>query len=349
MVQVLPQQPSLTEMLGAGLGQGVQTGTQGLMESLIKEQMQQRQFSKLSEALFGSPQQTTQQPSTGSQLESDVREAQKPQVSPLEQAQDKVEQIATNPVAMMQLESINPQMANMVQKMYDTQLKEKELQQKHGYEQQKLASSESKDYKKRIEELESSLPDKRMGLYRIEDAMKSGDLKSLGNLWADIMEAKGLPGDYFRSNSAAALQSATKEFFLADLSKIKGGRPNQFIEKQLSSAYPKALYDPLANKKILKAMKIGTEITEKEVELYNKISDEMEAKGKFVPGNVSKLVNRELKKFVNQKEDELTEYYQSLEKTSKSNKKTEFFDLNGHQYNIPKHLVPAFKKEMGIK
>lgn len=342
MVQILPQEQTLGSLLGAGLGAGVQTGLTGLMDTFLKEKIQERQMKRLSESLGFTPQQAslpineTQTPSLN------ISQGQSPQMS-------NIERIATNPEAMTRLEVINPQMANMVQKMYETGLKQKELTQKHEYEQTKLASAESKDYKTRIDEIQSSLPDKRMALYRIKDALQSKDIKSTQNFIADYLESKGLPGDYARTSSGAALQSAVKEFLMGDIARIKGGRPNQFIEKQLASAYPKAGYDKIANQKILKAMETGTEIAQKEADIYNKISDEYEAKGKHIPGNISKLVNNELKAFVKQKEDELQKYYQSLNKPSKKQSNTEYFNIEGKAYNIPKHLVPTFKKEMGIK
>lgn len=322
MVQTLPEGPSLMELLGSGIGMGLQTG--------LKQLAEERDFNKIFNNL----------PRTNNGME---------EPSGSSQGISNLERIVTNPQAMDILFRKNPQRANMFLQMYRNQLSARKAMSQEELARTKIASTESKKYRERVEDIESSLPDKRMALSRIEDSLKSNDLKSFSNFMADYLESQGKPGEYLRTNSGAALQSATKEFLMGDIARIKGGRPNQFIEKQLSSAYPKAGYDKIANQKILKAMQTGVDIIEKEKEIYNRLSDEFEAQGKPVPGNVSKLVNKELKPYVLQKEKELQNVYQSLNNASKKISNSESFEINGKKYNIPKHLVPSFKKEMGIE
>lgn len=287
-------QPSAGTRIAESIGKGLTTGIQGALEARLagmKEAEKQKQQLQLIDemrkrGMFGNA------PSTESDAE--LETGVEPTVAQMPQE-------GTDTATRMAIATLSPAAANALEHEEKMKIKQKEL-----------ALGESKDYRKKIEEVSSSLPDKRIALFRIEDALKNNDLSSIQNFFADLAESKGLPGDYLRTSSSAALQSGVKEFLLGDIARIKGGRPNQFIEKQLASAYPQAGYDKTANMKILKAMKTGTEIAQKEIEIYERISDEYEARGKPVPGNISKLVNKELKKYVTEKEDELQEYYQRL-------------------------------------
>ena len=293
MVQILPQEDSLGALLGRGFGAGIQQFSESLRS--------QREMNQLLGMI------EKKQPSDTS-LQAEQTSGGSPQASQM----TNIEKIASNPTAMMLLANKNPKVANQIQTMYENQLKQKELAQKHEYEQQKLASAESKKYKERIEELQPTITEKEISLERIKDALSSNDLKGVRNFIADAMESKGLPGEYIRKSSATALNSAVKEFFLNDIARIKGGRPNQFIEKQLSASYPKAGYDPKANEKIFLSMQAGVDLLKKEGEIYNKISNEYESKGKFVPGNIAKLVNQELKPFAEEIEKKLIEQYKEI-------------------------------------
>ena len=316
MVQVIPQEESLSALLGRGLGTGVSTG----LEAALKQQMEmakmQRQQQMLSQALgFGQP--TSQQglpiqgqlPQAGA-----VQPSQEIEMGELSPQDQQIKAIARNPQAMMQLEAIDPNAARTVMQMNEAIIERQKMAQKGMFEERRVASEESKKYREKIEEQMTSLPDVRMASMRIEDALKSNDLKSFRNFWADYMEAKGQPGEYFRTSSGAALQSAVKEMLLGDIGRIKGGRPNQFIERQLAGSYPRAGYDPNANQKILAALNVGKDIKEKEVELYQQISDQYEARGKHIPGNIALVVNKQLKPYVIEREKQLSEDYRILNK-----------------------------------
>lgn len=185
-------------------------------------------------------------------------------------------------------------------------------------EQQKLAAKEQTEigkegrqraekFNEKISTYRDALPDLETSLIRIQDALSSKDLKSVQNFLADRFN-----NDYLRTSSSAALNSAVKEFLLADLGRIKGGRPNQFLEQQLSQSYAKAGYDPKANDKIFSAMESGVDIKRKEIEIADRIREQYDSKGKPLPSNFENLVYKELRPYVLNKEKELTKEYKSI-------------------------------------
>lgn len=311
----LPQ-AGLLEALGTGIGSGMQAGLQSQMQlrnALALEKQKQKAkeegFSNLMKALgFGMG-----EPSAEGMPQGEQRTGQQIPVAQQEDQMSNLERIATNPQAMAAISAYNPQIASQLQQMYGNVLKQRESEKKMELAERKVETAESKDYRHKIEEKMSDMPDKRMALLRIRNAMNEGDLKSFQNFWGDFLEAKGLPGEYVRTSSASALQSAVKELLLSDIGRIKGGRPNQFIERSLSQSYPKAGYDPKANEKIYSALEMGLDVAEKEIEIYDKISKKYESIGKVVPGNVATLVNRELKPYVTEREKQLVKKYKEID------------------------------------
>jgi len=124
MVQVIPQGPSLAELLGGGIGAGVQTGLQGKMELMQKlklEEQKQKQTQDLIGSLFGGQEQI-EQPAEG----------QAPDVAGAGAQDTQLERIATNPQAMMQMAAQNPQMAAQIQNMYGNLIARRKEERKAG-------------------------------------------------------------------------------------------------------------------------------------------------------------------------------------------------------------------------
>lgn len=172
-----------------------------------------------------------------------------------------------------------------------------------------------------------------------------------------LAEKTGYEG--FRSSKGAELQSAIKQYFLGDLSSIKGGRPNQLIERQLLDAYPRIGRDPISNQKILVGMKMQQEIQRKKVELTRDMEEKLLAKQGYLPPGFQSMIKRELKPFVNQIEKDtinklsaLSKYQNEYEKVaSKQLKKGEILMLSpdGSYEAIPKSNFDKAKEQGYIK
>lgn len=127
------------EALGAGIGQGVSAGLQGLLGSYFKERQQARQLDQLSKAL-GFTAQAATTPDINNQMPIEETSGSSPQVS-------NIERIATNPEVMTRLAAINPNMASQVQKMYENQLAREKFAFEKEKEQRKrgLVTPEAKE------------------------------------------------------------------------------------------------------------------------------------------------------------------------------------------------------------
>jgi hypothetical protein len=320
MVQILPAVPSFGSQLANVLGKAGSDIGQGFMDRSTMQQLQNPNLTPMqrialisslpkekaavvaslySPVLKEEAKMSSLQDVLGSQTQNNqpiqpTAQEGEPQLEG-EQAvsPDKVEQPLWDTLSQQQKAKLSvrfPQMA----KQFESE----------SYHEAKTALESNKKYGERIETIRSELPNKRIAMMRIQDALKNNDLKNLGNFWADYTG-----NEYFKNESSAALTSAVKEFLLQDIGTIKGGRPNQFIEKQLAESYPRAGYDPKANEKISAAMQTGVDIAQKEEELYSNLEDKYKGK---LPSNISRIVNKDLKKYTIEKEQELKEKYDEI-------------------------------------
>jgi len=127
MVQIIQQQPSLAELLGAGMGAGISTGIQNKLDLMLKEKANQQQMERLGQMLgFDQPEELVET--------TDIAEGEEaPKKTALEQRETQLEKLATNPMAMMELAQSNPQVANQIQSMYTNLLNRRKEERKVGF------------------------------------------------------------------------------------------------------------------------------------------------------------------------------------------------------------------------
>lgn len=288
MVQVLPAVPGFGEKLIETLSQAGSSVARGLQ--------QRNAVTALQQAL--NPMTNADMPSSQGMLSSPMSSF--PQSQP---------QSEVNPAKVMQLyqlaeRAVGPEGAKQLAGAY---LEKQKQATKEQAEISKEGRARSEKYLDKVSGERTVLPDLETSLVRIEDALASKDLKSIQNWIADRTG-----DDYLRTSSSAALNSAVKEFLLADLGRIKGGRPNQFLEQQLSTSYPKAGYDPKANDKIFLAMQSGVDLRRKEIEISDGIKERFDNAGRPLPSNFENLVYKELRPYVESKEKELIGEYKQI-------------------------------------
>lgn len=182
----------------------------------------------------------------------------------------------------------------------------------------KMLHQDNQDYQKRsfdinkslydeIEGTRKNLPNQKIALSRIEDALNSGGI----NRFRDhFFKALGL--DPLRSSASQILEAANKEFFMGDLKQLSGGRINQFLERTLLSALPKSGYSAEANKEIVATLKAVQDIREEKLRLFDEISNQFAKKGKELPRNISSIIEKRLEKYGNEKIKELEDYRKDL-------------------------------------
>lgn len=206
-----------------------------------------------------------------------------------------------------------------------------------------------------ISETEDRLPTIDTSLKMIEDAIERGeDALGTRERLADITGIEG-----FRTASGAELQSAIKNYFLGDLTQIKGGRPNQLIERQLLDAYPKMGRDPIANQKIVAGMKMQRDIANEKVRLTRDLEEKYLAKVGHLPPDFESIVKKKLKPIATEIEKKTIKTMENLNKfqreyqrmASKNLKKGETLMLtpDGEYLAIPKEQYSEAKEEGYIK
>jgi hypothetical protein len=216
------------------------------------------------------------------------------------------------PQKMAQLKIVAPDVAKALEPVYESQTnKEKE-----GL---KADVKRSTDFLSKIDKIAEGIPRKELALKQIDQAIASGTkLDTLQNQLADVTGLESL-----RSAKGAQLKSATKEFFLSDLSSIPGVRPNQFLEKALSSAMTDDSRTKEANEMLAAGMRSNLMLDKVRIELTSQIENRYKNQLGYVPSNISKDVNTALAPYAQQIQDQWANEVQHIEE--KNNKKIQEF------------------------
>lgn len=159
----------------------------------------------------------------------------------------------------------------------------------------------------KVEDSRKSVQRAKSSLLSAESALADRDLGffSRDNL-ANITGVEGL-----RSKEGAVFNAAAKNFFLADLESAVG-RPNQFLEKILTKAIFDVGKSNEANEALLKFYKNQVDLDEKKIEIADQLEDFYTQKMGFVPGNIGRLVDAQLKPYAQEKEKELESQFKSF-------------------------------------
>lgn len=182
----------------------------------------------------------------------------------------------------------------------------KMLQTQQGLEQQQFrftaeqAGKRSRKVLERTDELAENLEKQRADISLMESAITEGNLGffSQDNL-ADITGVEGL-----RTAEGAQFRSSAKNFFVEELSKVKG-RPNQFIEGQILKGLAQIGRSEEANLTVLEAQKFRHDLDRMRVETTQSLSDQFERQLGYVPGNLSGIVRETLKPMYTEREKQL--------------------------------------------
>ena len=309
MVQVIPREPGLGELLGSGLGGGFNTTVNALMEAKMKSLMKQEEMKSLTKALgieqLGTLSSGQPPIATGQEMvspQSNLSQTLNPQ-------EEQIEKIATNPQAMLALTTLDPNAGKMVETMYSSQLKRQELGEKRAEAQKGREFDLIKDYSKKIQENVSNLGTKQTSLNQLKEAFGSGNLGAFSpDYLADLTGIEA-----FRSPKGAQAITAGKEFFLGNLSRIKARGVNQWIERQLKEMQPLIGRSRTANLTTTAMLQNEIDLQKKESELFDKYMD-MADQGKISYRKVPSSVSKELELFAIKSEAELKKEIQRIQK-----------------------------------
>lgn len=165
------------------------------------------------------------------------------------------------------------------------------------------------------DKLRETMPEKEASLMAMQDAIENGDMSffSLDNL----AELTGLEG--FRTAKGGQFKTASKNFFISTLSKA-GARPNQFLEKQIAEGLPKIGRSREGNLIGTELAAFNIDVEKKRLELIDKISDDYEESLGYVPGSFGKEVDKSLKQYVEDRQQQLAERIKFLNDQEKQSK-----------------------------
>lgn len=313
----------LGQALGGGLGQGISQGLSKQLESfhkakafekaglprayadldpvIVSQILKQEQKNKLIESILNPE---GQQPST---LEAITQNSQDLSQNPLEASRL---QSSSGNLARQNAGRLSPQQRTALH-LADPNLGRAEQKEEQFRIQQEapIRKSEIKRSEKfldKIEDSRKSVQRAKSSLIAAETALADRDLGffSRDNL-ANLTGVEAL-----RSKEGAVFNAAAKNFFLADLESAVG-RPNQFLEKILTKAIFDVGKSNEANDALLKFYKNQVDIDEKKIEITDQLEDFYAQKLGYVPGNIGRLVDAQLKPYAQAKEKELESQFKN--------------------------------------
>ena len=225
------------------------------------------------------------------------------------------------PEMVAQMAMIDPQQANVYAQLMASQQKKEATESERGFIPQKeymeYSSKRNAEFLNKVDQISNDLPNTQYSIAMIEDALGNADK------WAaakDLLAEKtGYAG--LRSAPGAELDSAIKNYFLGDLGSIKGGRINQFLEKQVRDAYMKAGQDPISNQKILLGMKMKENINRIMVDKSQELEEKFLNEKGYLPSNFQQIVKKEIKSEVDDFEKETIKQLHNLSKIEENRDK----------------------------
>lgn len=201
---------------------------------------------------------------------------------------------------------------------------------------EKRAFERNKKYLDRISDISAELPKEKVALAQMEGALQSGDFNSWRNAFAEIIGQ-----DVLKTASAQTVNSAAKQFLMSSLAGLTG-RPNQFIERQITRALINPVYQDEANQLIYEGIKGLADLKEEEVNAALELEEKFIGKGKEVPRNFQKLVRDRIQKEANAFEKRYEERVKNL--LSQEKKFQLMVAPDGKKFRVPLEKVKEAQK-----
>lgn len=343
-----PQRPSFgTELargLGAGFGEGI-SRTTDLAEKFAIEKYKTLQRNKLISSIEGGSSGIGGS-TVGSAVSPEDEIARKLQGASIEDPFRKAKLYAA--AGEDQLARLETERAKIAEKKSMAQ-EEREFLPKKEYIQH--SAKENTDYLNEVSQIEKDRPTTEFALGMMEDSLGDAGKWNAAKDW--LADHTGFKG--FRSAAGTELDSAIKQYFLGDLTSIKGGRANQFLEKQIRDAYPSAGQDPIANQKILLGMRLKEKINSLKIDKTRELEDKYIEKQGYLPSNFKSEVNKNLKSDAEKIEKDAINTLHNISKIQESRDKifraylnpgeTLMMDPEGNPFAVKNSEVPLYRNQ----
>jgi len=272
---MLPQEQSPLSLLAQSLGTGIAGGLQQRLqdfhnekaleekEQIFKQQGYPEDLAKLAAAA-----------TTGGQTEVLRKVLEEREIGPLDKS-----------LASPSFTSIDEDIEDIPSPPIGRTRKEKE---RYSRDLEKRNFERNKKYLDRISDIAAEIPKEKMALAQVEGALQTGDFNTWRNALADLFDK-----DILKTSSAQIVNSASKQYLMSSLAGLTG-RPNQFIERQITRAFVSPQYQSQANKLIFEGLKGLADLKEKEVEIALELENRFTSQGKEIPRNFQHLVRKKL-------------------------------------------------------
>ncbi len=213
---------------------------------------------------------------------------------------------------------------------------------KKGKEEER-SFQRNKGYLERISDMANELSKEGLALQQMKGALDSGDFNSFRNVIGEMLGAEVL-----KTASAQVVNSASKQFLLSSLASITGGgRPNQFLEKQITKALVSPLYREEANLLIYEGLEGLHNLKRREIEIAQEEENKYTAGGGEVPRNFQQIVRKKIQKEAKAFEKEYEQRVKEL--LSSKDDLVMMISPEGVRGTLPKDQVADALKNKGYK
>jgi len=330
LAEVMPQEPSFSERLGAGLGEGVGEGLEQLAASKAKAMQQRDQMKQL--MALGLPPELA-----GASAE--IIKAYQAQ-----QKQQQLQQIlgglgggqlgaqggyTDEQLAALTLADPNLGRVLQSQQKEQTRVSEEQAKRQHAIGVKGL---------EKANEVSQNLPKMDQALLTLENTLDSTGFFSLGNL-ANFTGIEGL-----RDPKSAAFISAGKDLFLTNIKGL-GPRPNQFGERIITQSLPMVGRSKKANEVVLEGFKAKRDVERLWAETYQEMADNALQTLGYIPANLESQVSKAIKPTVDARYKELEKQLRG--KGALEEEVVEVVTPSGEKGSLPKSQLTRWLKGGG--
>ena len=161
------------------------------------------------------------------------------------------------------------------------------LETKRGIEGEKKAEK----YLDEVEKSASEMRGQMASIDMAEQGVMTGKTGILsGDFWAGILHL-----DELKTASAATIDAAAKTHLMTSLASLSGGRPNIFMERQISKAFALPAASREGNMARLEVLKTIIDMKRVENDEALRLADMYEGEGKLLPKNLHRQVLKNTK------------------------------------------------------
>ena len=346
-INQMVEQRALNEALGrveqgevdpltAILESGLPAERQNQLANIFQQQAEterKAEANSLLNALFGAPVAGSlspeQQPATPAQ-QSFINEG----VDPTGPAQVQQGNIGIRNIPDEQLQFLSVHNDPRIRQAAELESRRREQNDKRFLSDRDFNTKASQRFVNRIDDSRDRVRELDLAGKQMVQATESGDngIFSRNNL------ARITGIDAFRDAKGQQLTSAGKEYFLANLSRVKG-RPNQYLEQQLAQALPQIGQSQSAQMVAAKMALTNSSILSKEIEIADRlIQEDLQNRG-FVGADISQRVTKELAPIAEKMEKNLAYDIRKIEESQKNSRELRQFILK----KVPKGTIATPK------